>query len=93
MDFASRMLPPSSPTAPTARKAMILRLSGSMMEFATVAMRPESWTLKIGKFIKLEFLISIYNHYSILGLSLGKKAPTKETSIKKKTGTCPDFLF
>jgi len=28
-----------------------------------------------------------------LDFSLGKKSPAKETSIKKKTGTCPDFLF
>jgi len=35
----------------------------------------------------------IFLLYHKMGLSLGKKAPTKETSMKRKTGACPDFSF
>ncbi len=30
---------------------------------------------------------------SLVGLSLGKKVPTKEIRTKTKSGTCPDFVF
>ena len=59
MELASKMLPPSGLTAPWTRKAMILRVSGSTMVFATVPILPESWTLKIGRFRSLEFAINI----------------------------------
>ena len=35
----------------------------------------------------------IYRRFSLCKLFFKKKSLAKETRMKKKTGTCPDFLF
>ena len=59
MELVSRMLLVALTTGPVILKAMILRLSGSIIGLVTLAIGPLAWTLKTGVPISLEFVTNI----------------------------------